>query len=167
MPATATLVSSLRVQQTGPADHGGSTYKIDEVLTKSFGAGTGAGQIDRVFGDARTLSASATENLDLAGGITDAFGQTITFAKVRGLLISADAGNTNDVVVGGAASNAFVGPFADASDKIKIAPGASVLITAPAAGWTVTAGTGDILLVANGGSGTSVTYKIAIVGTSV
>ena len=37
---------------------------------------------------------------------------------------------------------------------------------APATGATVTTLTGDILLVANSSSGTSVTYDIVIIGTS-
>ena len=40
-----------------------------------------------------------------------------------------------------------------------------LLLVAPgAAGYAVTAGTGDILKVANSGAGTGVTYDIVIVG---
>jgi hypothetical protein len=109
---------------------------------------------------------STTENLDLAGALTNAFGQTITFTKIKALAIVAAAGNTNDVVVGGASSNGFVSPFGDATDKIKIRPGGMFLITAPdATGFAVTAGTGDILLVANVG-GTPVTYDVVIAGVA-
>jgi hypothetical protein len=92
-------------------------------------------------------------------------GATLAFTAIKAILIVADAANTNDVVVGGAASNAFVGPFADATDKINVGPGDVFLITRrSAAGLAVAAGTGDILKVANGGAGSAVTYRIIILG---
>jgi len=130
----------------------------------SFGDGTGADQAKIVFTDERTLAASANESLDLAGGLTDAFGQAITFTKIKAIAIKAAAGNTNNVEVGGAASNAFL-LFKDATDVLPVRPGGMALIVAPdAAGIAVTAGTGDLLKVANSGGGTGVTYQIAILG---
>ena len=145
-----------------------STAPLTVSASMDWASGTGANQADKVFSDERTLSASASENLDLAGSLTDAFGVAITFAKVKAIAIFAAAGNTNDVVVGGAASNGFVGPFADATDAIKVKPGGFVIMAAPqAAGLgTVTGGTGDILKVANSGGTTGVTYQTVIIGTS-
>lgn len=135
-------------------------------LSKRWGflPGTANGQADILFHDVRTLAASASENLDLAGVLANAFGNTVTMAEVAALYIEADAANTNDVVFGPAASNGFLGPFGDASDRLKIGPGKCAFIPAPAAGWAVTAGTGDQLFVGNGGSGTPVTYTIILVG---
>ena len=47
-----------------------------------------------------------------------------------------------------------------------VKPGGVFLWAAPSGGLTVTGGTGDILQVANSGSGTGVTYSIVIVGAS-
>lgn len=129
-------------------------------------AGTGVGQVDKMFSDTRTLAASATENLDLAGALLDTLGASVTFAKIRLVMVFASSANTNDVVVGGAASNTFVGMFNDATDKIRVKPGGAFVWVAPNDGATVTAGTGDILLVANSAGSTSVTYDIVILGTS-
>ncbi len=127
--------------------------------------GTGADQANQVFSDQRTLAASATENLDLAGALTDAFGGTVAFTKIKALMIKAAAGNTNNVVVGGAASNGFVSPFGGATHTVSVPPGGTLLLTAPdATGFAVTAGTADLLKVANGGGGTGVTYDIVLVG---
>jgi hypothetical protein len=132
----------------------------------AFANGTGANQANQTFADIRTLSASASENLDLAGGLVDAFGATITMTKVKAILIMAAASNTNDVLVGGAASNAAAAFFGDATDVVKIKPGGLILLVAPdAAGYAITAGTGDLLKIANGAGGTSVTYTIAILAT--
>lgn len=130
----------------------------------SFTEGTANGQADVMFHDTRTLAASATENLDLAGALSNAFGNTVTMAEAVLLYIEAAADNVNDVEVGPGASNGLLGPFKDASDRIKIAPGKAALFMAGAAGWAITAGTGDILFVGNGGSGSSVTYKIVVAG---
>jgi hypothetical protein len=133
----------------------------------SLSSGTGNGQADLVFSDTRTIAASSSENLDLAGVLADAFGATLTFVKIKAIYIKAAAGNTNDVVVGGAASNGFVNWVADTTDKINIRPGGVFLLVDPqGSGYAVTASTGDILKVANSGGTTGVTYDIVIIGTS-
>ena len=127
--------------------------------------GVTAGKADLVFADTRTLTASSTESLDLAGGLTDAFGAAITFVEVVAILIKPASGNTNNVLVGGAASNGFATPFGDASDVIKVTPKGFLMLVSDE-GYAVTAGTGDLLKIANSGSGSSVTFDIVIVGRS-
>ncbi len=131
-----------------------------------FTPGTTTGKADKLFASTRTLAASATENLDLAAVLTDPLGGTLTFVKVKAIYIKAADANTNSVVVGGAATNTFTGPFVDATDQISIPPGGAILLMHPGAGWTVTAATGDILKVTNSSSGTGVTYDVVIIGTS-
>ena len=151
---------------TGSADLGAAlTFSIPQPLPITLTNGTGSGQANQIFSDQRTLTASSTENLDLAGSLANPFGATITFATVKAIRVCAAAANTNNVVVGGAGTNTFNGPFSDATDKVAVKPGGCFLAVAPGVGWTVTASTGDILLVANSGSGTSVTYDVTIVGT--
>lgn len=128
--------------------------------------GTSSGNADLIFMDTRTLSASSTENLDLAGGLVDPLGATLTFVTIKAIYVKASSANTNNVVVGGAGSNTLLGIFSDATDKILVKPGGVFMWVAPATGATVTTLTGDILLVANSSSGTSVTYDIVIIGTS-
>lgn len=138
-------------------------------IALSFASGIAAGQADVIFSDTRTLSASSNEDLDLAGGLTGAFGASLTFAKIKAVLIVAAAGNTNNVIVGGAASNTFSSIFGDATDKVVIRPGGVFLLavgTGDLNAYGVTATTGDLLRVANSGAGTSVTYDIIVVGTS-
>src|SRR5688500_2046313 len=81
----------------------------------SLASGFGANQADRIFSETRTIAASGTNEMDLAGTLTDIFGAVITFARIKAIVIVAAAANVNVVVVGGAAANAFVGPFADAT----------------------------------------------------
>jgi len=130
--------------------------------------GTGADKADRLWHDTRTLAASATEDLDLAGtALLDPLNTTAVFARVKGLLVVADRLNVNNVLVGGAASNAFINWVSDATDKVVVRPGGALLLVAPdATGYAVTATTGDLLRIGNSGAGSSVTYKIVIVGAS-
>jgi len=128
--------------------------------------GTSADQADLVFRDQRTLALSTSENLDLAGGLTDAYGTTITFVKVKLIYVKAKSDNGGNIIIGGAAANTFVGPFADATDKVKVPAGGMFQVGDATTGWTVTAGTGDILKVENDDGSDSGTYDIIIVGTS-
>ena len=127
--------------------------------------GTGANNANMVFADTRTLAASGTEDLDLAGGVTNSFGTTTTFTKIKALIISAAAGNTNDVVVGGHATAAITSLFGDATDKVKVKPGGTVAFVAPdATGYAITATTADMLTVTNSAGTTGVTYDIVVIG---
>lgn len=133
-----------------------------------YTSGTGAGQADRFWADQRTLAASATEDLDLAGVLVDPFGATITFARIKALRIVAAAGNTNNVVVGAASGSPWAA-LLGATGTLTIRPGMAFEVaagTADATGLAVVATTGDLLKVANSSSGTGVTYDIAIVGCS-
>lgn len=145
---------------------GAGTQRFDERYLLQLATGTGTGQADLVYAGQRTLAASGSENLDLAGGLTDAFGSTLTFVDVKAILVFASASNTNSVVVGGAASNAFTGPWGGTTPTTSIPPGGFAVFSHPGAGWTVTASTGDILKVANSGGSTGVTYRIVVIGAS-
>jgi hypothetical protein len=130
----------------------------------SLGSGTGYGKADIAFMDQRTLTASSSENLDLAGVLADAFGQVITAAKVKAIEIENPEASQSNLTVGAAGSNTFVGPFADATDGIVLKPG-DKFVAVSRTGWSVTAGTGDILKVANGAGG-SVNYLVKLIAAS-
>lgn len=159
---TADVTASVKGTYAGANDLGSVSFSFGQTALTQVTAGTGTGKADKLFADTRTIAASSSENLDLAGTLADPIGATITCAKVKFVYVKAASGNTNSVQLGGAASNAFTGPFADATDIVSIPPGGTVLFVHPGAGWTVTAGTGDILKVANSGAGTGVSYDVII-----
>lgn len=165
MSAEATVTVSVLATLTKSLDLAAGSLPLTYTQQQAFTDGAGANKIEAIWHDQRTLAASTTEDLDLAGGLTDGFGDSITFNKVKAVLVKAAAGNTNDVVVGGASSNQWAAPFGDVSDKVNVKPGGLFLLTAPDAnGLAVVGGTGDLLRVGNGGSGTSVTYDIIVLG---
>ena len=168
MPLSSTLAVAAFTELSQTAGLG--TGKIPVGLSRSatLGSGTGTGKADKVYQARRTIAASGSEDLDLAGVLLDAFGSAITFAKVKGLFIAASAANTNNVILGNATSNAWA-TLLNATGTLTLRPGAALGVLAGAADATtyaVTASTGDILKVANSAGGSTVSYDICIVGAS-
>lgn len=168
---TLSSLVSVNVQgaQSTALDLGNAAFTLQKTYSTSYANGTAAGQADKLFSDTRTLVASANEDLDLNGVLADALGVTLSLARVRAIMIAAAAGNTNNVVVGGAASNGFVSPFGGATHQVNVRPGGFLVLAtglADATGYVVTAATGDLLRITNGGAGTPVTYDIVVLGAS-
>ncbi len=167
MPLPSDLQVSVTSNLTAALDLTTAQAQIQKVYRVLLQTGTGANQADKQFSDTRTINASSNDDLDLAGVLLDAFGATITFVKVKYLIVAAAAGNTNNVVIGGGASNPFVSFMTGTTPAILVKPGGVFALATPdAAGYAVTAATADILRITNGGAGTSVTYDIIIGGTS-
>lgn len=168
MALTSRLSMAVEASLTGSADMTTPTADLDVARQVVLASGTGAGQADLIFSDERTLAASATEDLDLAGVLTSALGATLTFVRVKALFIEAADGNTNNVVVGAASSNAWAA-LLNSTGTITLRPGAKLALYAGQAdstAYAVTSGTGDLLKVANSAGSTGVTYRIIAIGTS-
>ncbi|WP_433445646.1 hypothetical protein [Nonomuraea sp. CA-141351] len=128
--------------------------------------GTGAGQADMIYSDRVTIPASGTQAVDLAGTLPGPLGGTLTFAKIKLVLVSALATNTNNVNI---VSDATNGPllFMAKGDGYPVRPGGMFLAYDPsAAGTVVTAGTADLINLINSGAGTPVTADVVIIGAS-
>lgn len=143
--------------------------RIRELSTYAFG--TSDGQINLLFADRRTnLAASADEDLDLAGGLTDVAGTTLTFVEIDLIAVRnrrTTAGDT--MTIGPGAANGFDGPWSDASDRTIIEPALNATqfgwaVFLNPRGWAVTAGTGDLLNVAETGTANAINYDIILAG---
>ncbi|MCI0685727.1 MAG: hypothetical protein L0Y54_00600 [Sporichthyaceae bacterium] len=168
MPLTSKLAVSAVTNRVNDLALSDPADILNYVKSIPLANGTGANQADRDFHKQNTLAASATEDLDLAGGLVDAFGAAITFARVKALVVAAAVANVNNVEIGGAGVNSFINWVADATDKIRVRPGGVFALFAPdATGYPVTPATGDLLRIGNGGAGSSVTYDVIIIGSSV
>jgi hypothetical protein len=132
----------------------------------SMSTGVLAGQADKIFTDHRTIAASGTDDLDLAGPLIDPLGSTITMARLKVLMVKAAAANTNNVVMG-VGTNPITTILGGTTPTLNIRPGGLLVLAAPdAIGYVVTAGTADILRFANSGAGTGVDYDVILVGAS-
>lgn len=157
MALTTKLILKLRASLSKAHDL--SSPSIDHALSvvQTWASGVLANQADKVWGDERTLSTGATEDLDLTGVLKDIFGDNFDLAKVKLLATNLTIGN---------ATSPWQGPFGAATHTLVLKPSEFVILGSPAlAGWPVTATSADLLKVANA-AGASAKYKILIVGTS-
>ncbi len=168
MALSTSLRLALSARVTSALDLGTAQAPATIDAAVSLVDGTGAGEADRIFADTRTLAASATEDLDLAGALLDPLGGAAAMARLKALVVRAAAGNTNNVLVGRAASNGISTLFG-ATGAVILRPGEFLAIACAATdatGHVVTGGTGDLLTVANSGAGSTVTYDIVAIGAS-
>lgn len=129
-----------------------------------------AGQCDIAYSaQAVSIAASGTLNLDLNGVLTDDLAQAFNAVRICGMMVTAADANVNDLIIGNAASNGFVGPFGAIAHTMAVRPGGTFVNLATkgaAPGWVVTPGTGDILKLLNGGASTPAVFDIALIGRS-
>lgn len=152
---TATYIKDL--------DLGDARDPLAVTLEQAFAPGTGSGLADLMFRDTRELADGASENLDLSGGLTSAFGASLLFAKIKALIIK-NKSAAQILSVGGAASLGFVSWVGDATDVVKVPAGGFLCLVNPA-GYAVAAGTADLLKILNS-AGAVCEYDIIIIGSS-
>lgn len=145
-------------------DHATLEYK------KSVSDGVSFNEADLLWHDERTVSAGSNDDLNLSNLSLTLFGHSVsvTFATVTGVfLVNTNTASGENLLVGGAgAGSAFAGPFNnDADAQVALNADSCLWLVSKVLGWTVTAGTGDVLRIENT-TGSDITYKIAIVGTS-
>lgn len=122
--------------------------------------GTGADQSDQFYSDSGECAA-ATDVIDLAGALTNAFGESITLTKLKGLYIKAGSANTVDIEVTMPAGGA---PFMKtAADALLLKPGMTFYFSVPtAAAIAISSGSTDLIhLTAAAGTAT---YDVALWG---
>jgi|ERR1044072_644602 hypothetical protein len=168
---------SLRVHATltKASDLGADTEDdLDFVHRVRLLSGTTAGKADKLWYDERTLGASATEDLDLVGALSDAFGATVSQARIKGLYVLAEpkdpdaTRNTNNVVIGGASATQWAA-LLGTTGTVTVRPGCLLAVQCgelDATGYVCAAGATDLLKVANSAGSTGVTYQIIVIGAS-
>lgn len=168
----AVMMASLRATETGANDFGGPTFSPSIEQTIAFTNGTTAGLADLLWADERTVASASNDDLDLAGVLVSAFGATLTMVRMVGIVIinapkNSATPNTTNLTIGGAI-NPFIGFLGGTTPTIgPIRPGGYVSLgCSDALGiGTITAGTADILRIANS-SGAAATYQIGILARS-
>jgi hypothetical protein len=167
MSLTLSMLLKFTATLVGAPNLGSNQFKIPIELQDSLATGTGLDQGDQAWADTRTLAATTSETLDLAASLTNALGQTATFARVKLVyirLVTTTAGAK--IYVGGNATNAWEGWTSVAGSKITVRGDGFIVLYAPdATAYAVTASTGDILKIENPG-GASISYQIVVLGAS-
>lgn len=162
---SAELAVRFSAVQTGSNDFGGPDFRPELEAILQFTSGVAANQADILYVDERAFTSSTADDIDLAGVLSNAFGQTITAVEIVGIVIinATKAGVRNTVTLSvGAGSAPWFGMFGATGDVIKVPPGGVFCLFAPDASGlgTVTATTADLLTVTPGAAAGS--YQIAI-----
>lgn len=155
--STVTISGAL----TKALDHTTPTDRIGvKVPPTTWATGTGSGQANQWFSDQRTVTASL-ENLDLYGGLTNAFGETINLVTIKQILIYNRSTTSGEILTisGSALTNLLGGT----SPTVKIGPSGVWTQSSPIDGYAITNSSGDVLTV-NPGANT-ITYDLFILGT--
>ena len=167
MAVTGSMALNAGISHTGTAELTTPVESLGALLTWAITSGTGANQMNILYTDRRTLALSTSEELDLAGGVVDRFGTTLTFSKIKFIAVLAATANGGLIQVGGASSNGFVNWVASATDIVQVRAGGALLLVAPdSTAYAVTGGTGDLLKIANTDGAAGATYDIVIGGVS-
>jgi hypothetical protein len=161
---SALMGMSFSINYQNLNDFNNAVDNFTKSYTYSLTDGTAANQAQKLFRDQRTVTTGANDDLDLAGVLLDSFGQTLTFTAIKGIWVFSLTTNTTNLTIG-AGANPFATWLGGTTPTVgPIVPGGALFVYRPdAAGYTVTAGTGDILRIANS-AGASAVYDIAIIG---
>lgn len=175
MPASSDLQATLSFTGSGilssaldlstPRDSVSTgTGNFAQFLT-TFAFGTGNQQAKEWWHDKRTLTAGANDDLDLAGGLINPFGGTITFTAIKAfVLIIVSHDGTKSVRVGPqGVANAWQGWHGGVAAGNYNTVFEWFVNIHSYGGWSITAGTGDILRINNPGAG-SLDYEVWILG---
>lgn len=168
----ATIKASMAIAEAGTNAFSSGPFwngSMSALLTLSDG--TTANAADLSYMAERTVATATNDDIDLAGVLTDALGNTITAAELVAIFVinkqHDGTANTTDLTIG-AGTNPVVGFMGGTTPTIgPIKPGGFIMLGAgDVAGLgAVTAGTGDILRIANS-AGASNTYQIGILARS-
>lgn len=136
---------ALKGREDKTTDLGTYGGNINQTPSKSYTSS----DVDLIFSDSRTLTGS--ESLDLTGGLTNQFGETMTFATLK-LIYIKNTHASNYLDVGGSTNPVL-------TNAVRVRAGEIFLLTTST---TVTGGATDQLNIT--ASAASTTYDIILLG---
>jgi hypothetical protein len=134
--------------------------------TWAWASGTGVDTADRIYMKKDTVATGTPKTYDIAGGLTDILGNTITMAKVNAIIVVNNSVTAGEILTVGAGSNPLLNWVIATGDGVKAGPGGAVVCLDPSlAGYAVTGGTGDVLQISVA-AGATVPIDVIIIGRS-
>jgi hypothetical protein len=162
MPLVGSINLSIQASLTSALDLSTARDPLAYTLAQAISDGAGADQSNQCWHDTRTLVASANDDLDLAGVLVNAFGATVTFARVKFLFVRNKTTSGAPITVGPAPAQG-VANFLGTSDRLPIGAWMCMGLF-DATGWAITAGTADKIRIGNTSGSLTATYDIIVVG---
>ena len=146
-----------------------SAAKTIEQIT-ALTDGTGVGNADIIYyDDTVAIGTSATVTLDLAGVLTDVFGDTVTMARLKAIIVKhKSTSSSSGVKVGGNSGGSAIALFADLTDAPVVKPGGVFMQFDPSAVGlcVVTGGSADELELTNQDGSNAAEVEIMLIGAS-
>ncbi|AMV16598.1 hypothetical protein [Planctomyces sp. SH-PL14] len=152
------------------------TAKLSADITKSLTDGSVAklaydkglfndlpADADLLYTNGYSIATASSQSLDLSASLADAVGNSCVFAKVYAVFVKNLATATGRNIQIGGDSN-HVPLFGAPADFLTVGPKGVLLVCNCLDGWTVTAGTGDILKIANSAGGQTIPVAVAVLG---
>lgn len=125
-----------------------------------FTYGTGSGQVNQVLVKTASVAASANNSTDLAGTVTNRFGETIVLTAVKAVVFENRSANAATIFTFANTG----GTWPATQWAVPVGRGCPFIWAEPHAGVTVTATSGDTLRITNTDATNAGTYQIAILG---
>lgn len=143
---------------------GSSTFPA---LLTSLSSGTGASQSNLLYVQSFTIATTANQDLDLAGSLENEFGETLTFARVKGVIVAIHSPDGSKKVRFGpqGVTNGANLWFQAATTNFYMEVFDFMMQTDEYTGWAITAGSADAVRI-NNPTGGSVTVSVAIWGNT-
>jgi hypothetical protein len=162
LSVTGNLDVSIRAAETLANGLGTGQLSPSLPVNLAFGSGVGAGNIQYVF--SKSATAAAAPITYTLSALVDDLNRTIALSKVRAwVLANLSQVDGQLLTVGGAATNPWLAPFGDVSDKLVVRAGGVLVLAGPlATAYPVTAGASDQLKVDPGAN--TIPFKLMFLG---
>lgn len=162
MSLTGQISLAIDTALTSPLDLSTPKDALGMVVTQTISNGTGADQANQQYHDQISISASGTSIIDMAGTLTNAFGSTVTLARIKALVIV----NTGTVAIKVAPSGSS-GMSTMFTGDVNIRPGGFLVLAGfDATGYAVASGSADRITITNLSGSTTATLNLVVIGAT-
>lgn len=160
----STLLAQLGWTWRDEQDRAGVTDSNQWSWRTALNEGTQPGESNAIwYAVGKTLASGASTEWLLDALSRPLFGKSIvqSFSAIKALWLANRSESGGTLVMGGAASNPWLGPMGSGSNLLRIAPGGVLFTVHPGAGWGVSSSAKALKLAAESAS---VTYDIILLG---
>jgi hypothetical protein len=155
---------NINFNESGTFDLVSGSLQHKRSISLAWLNGSGAGQATKIYSDSFSVAQSTNTDLDLSGALTGVYG-AVVFTAIKGILVAAGTNTGLGNLIVGNVTNGIVAPFGAATHSIAIAPGGFFATANPsAAGFTITAGTADLLRIATAATAGTYTFDVVVWG---
>lgn len=161
---------------TADANFGATTKALRFPLdsyTPNFASGTSSGKADLLYTSAGNVTDSGTEfDLTTTSTVSDAFGSSISFASVTGIVVLNKSTISGEIITVGGGSAPFTAWMSGTTPACLVYPAASaknpgiLLIWSPQDGYTMGADNTNDEIKLTASSGDTIAYELCVIGRS-